>query len=395
MSMTVQHPAARNDRGNQPALRRPHIFAKPGKEQIVVARAERAQVSPQRTGFDYPTTFAGQTAHYCVYYDSALGANGLTIANAVLANCENDYNTLVGWFGGLVPAANATPTNENPTGALFNVLIAALDPSGQGGGGAYHYGCAAGDIYIDAKTAPSLDTDYSNFLVVAEISEVFQANMPGAPWNCGASNGEGLSRVNATEIYPAQLDGYTSAASWLDNGRPNFVDSTDPTDRNYISTGCAVLFLNYLHYQLDFAWPEIVAAGAPTLAGTYQNLTGQTDGFAQFSNLLAAYFPNNPSGVTSDNVFPLGTALSYPFTGVQFRGTVGPNSTATWFTYGWPALWAVEWTVVPTSQTSGPVGSSFTVQKSGDAGMTYYISIANGGNENVDIEARYTVLGAV
>ncbi len=47
--------------------------------------------------------------------------------------------------------------------------------------------------------------------------------------------------------------------------------------------------------------------GGPTLAATYQNLTGQTDGFQRFSDLLAANFPPGagPYGLTNDNPFPL------------------------------------------------------------------------------------------
>jgi hypothetical protein len=380
-------------------LRRPHIFAMPGQEQRLVARSHAAQKTSQPTGLDYPTTFAGSTQHFCVYYDATmLGNNGLTIANAVLASCEGDYDTISGFFGGLNPTPTSTQMPENPSGTLFNIIIAALDPSGQGQGGAYHYGCGAGDLYIDAKTNPSVDTYYSSFLVVAEEVEVFSANQAGAPWNCGYSNGEGLSRVLATELYPWELNGYTSAAAWLDNGRPDFVNNTDPTDTNYISIGCSVLFLNYLRYQEDFTWAEIIAAGGATLEATYQSLTGQSDGWTPFSNLLAQYFPvGQPSGLTTDNPFPLGVALSYPFVGVQFRGTVAANSTATWYTWGWPVLWDVDWNVVPTSVDGSEqqLTWSVAVQKPGPDSLTYWISITNLTGQNVDVEARYCVCGAV
>jgi hypothetical protein len=125
------------------------------------------------------------------------------------------------------------------TPASFNLILAARI------GGAYHYGCGATDLYIDAQTGP-VNVDHSRMLVVAEEVEVFSAQQ-GAGWNCGASNGEGLSRVLATLMYPAQLDGFNSAASWLDTpDRPDFVDVNDPTDRNYVSIGCSVLFLNWV-----------------------------------------------------------------------------------------------------------------------------------------------------
>src|SRR5271169_4335874 len=39
------------------------------------------------------------------------------------------------------------------------------------------------------------------------------------------------------------------------------VTTTEQTDRDYVSIGCATLFLNYLHYQLGFSLDAIVGAG--------------------------------------------------------------------------------------------------------------------------------------
>jgi hypothetical protein len=361
------------------------IFAKPGMEEALIRQArDRAAAAPM--GFDFPATFRGSTAHFNVYYDdTTLGATGAAIADGVIATCENDYSVISAYFGGLTP-------NNIP----FNIVIAALDPSGQGGAGAYHYGCGGIDVYCDAKTVPALDIDYTRFLVVAEIVEVF-SDTQGIGWDCGASNGEGLSRVLATDLYPAELDGYTSAAVWLDGGRPDFVNNNDPTDRNYTSIGCSVLFLNYLRYQLDFTWQEIVAAGGATLEASYQGLTQQPDGWTPFANLLSAFFPpGQPSGLATDEPFPLISAFS-PFCGVQFRGTVQGGQTDWWFTYGWPVLWHMVWTVVPTNVDDAAAQLSWQVQvqkTSGDA-LTYWIGITNLTAQNVDVEARYCVLGAL
>ncbi len=269
----------------------PHVFQKPDADNMErllkqVARAEG------KVGFDYPATLRGSTANFNVYYDPGLGANGPIIADGVLASCENEYAYLQVQFGGI----SAGP---------FNIIIAA------GIGGAYHYGCSATDIYCDADTSASPDVDHTRMLVVAEEVEVFSA-VQNMGWNCAASNGEGISRILATELYPAELDGFTSAAAWLDAaGRPDFVNVNDPTDRNYLSIGCSVLFLNYLHYQLAYSWTHIVCAGGATLAETYTRLTGRTDGLERFKALLQIYFPEGtPSHVTTDNVFPLGTVDS-------------------------------------------------------------------------------------
>lgn len=92
--------------------------------------------------------------------------------------------------------------------------------------------------------AGGTDADLVRMLTVAEADEVMMAAR-GTGWNCGASHGEGLSRVLATERYPAELNGYASAANWLDGGRPDWVNNTESTDRDYVSIGCSTLFLNF------------------------------------------------------------------------------------------------------------------------------------------------------
>lgn len=268
------------------------IFAKPAVEDAITSRMAAVLGSAP---FRYPATLRGSTPNFNVYYDNTtLGGNGATIADGVLATCEADYAIYSGYFSGITPAS-----------LPFNIILTALDPSGQGGGGAYHMGCGAADLYCDAKTAPSIDIDYTRLLVIAEAVEVL-SDAQGAGWDCSASNGEGLSRVLATDQYPAELDGYTTAAAWLDSGRPDFVNVTDSTDTNALSTGCAVLFLNYLRFQLGFGWADIVSAAGSTLQRTYQTLTSTADGLTPFKALLESNFQSgSPSGLTTDNPFPL------------------------------------------------------------------------------------------
>lgn len=127
-----------------------------------------------------------------------------------------------------------------------------------------------------------------------------------AGWNCGASAGEGLSRVLATELHPASLGRFATAAQWLNSTRPDFVSQTEGTDRDHVSIGCATLFINYLHHQLRFTLPQIVQAGGTTLQQTYERLTGKTNAFGPFLSLLDGYFPPGTAvNLTSDNPFPL------------------------------------------------------------------------------------------
>ncbi|MCU7756878.1 hypothetical protein N7988_28025 (plasmid) [Bacillus cereus] len=240
----------------------------------------------EKANFDFPTEHHGDTENFHVYYNPELGSNGITLSDGVLSVCERDYNTIVSFFGGL----SAGP---------FNIIIS---PGIQG---AYHHSCSGTDIYCGVKTTPHLDIDFTRLVAVAEIVEVFSA-VQNRGWDCGASNGEGLSRVLAAEIYPKALTGgLVTAPIWLDESdRPNYIDNNDPTDTNPISNGCSVLFLNYLHYQLGFSWSQIVQAGGSTLADTYRELTGNSDGFQRFKAFMDERYPvGNPSRLDKDNPF--------------------------------------------------------------------------------------------
>jgi hypothetical protein len=231
----------------------------------------------------------GRTTNFIVSYDDALGADGQTISQAIIDTCEADFQTLQGYFGGITPA-----------GLPFNVQVTTDDT------GAGHFGCAGTELFIGARSAATLDTVLMRQLVIAEEDEVFEANF-GQGWDCGASNGEGLSRVLGNDMVPgSERPNFVSAPVWLDNDRPDYLNATDPTDRNYLSIGCSVLFLNWMRFQLGFGWDKIIAAGDTTLAGTYANLTGANDGPDKFMQLMEANFPSDqPSGLATDNPFPL------------------------------------------------------------------------------------------
>ena len=227
----------------------------------------------------------GETQHFAVYVDPSLGADGKEDSQGVLAKCETDYATVSGYFNGQSAGPFAVILFSNPNGA-------------------YHMTCAATDLFCDAATNPA-NGDFSEFLNVAEFVEVFEA-VQGQGWDCGKSNGEGLSRVLAANAYPRQLDGFATAAAWLDSQRHDYVDRNFNGDTNAVANGCSVLFLNWLRFQLNFSWPQIVGGAAPTLGRTYTKLTGKSGGFKQFSALLNAHFPKGRrSGLATDNPFPL------------------------------------------------------------------------------------------
>jgi hypothetical protein len=251
----------------------------------------------------------GSTAHFEVYHDGGLGDNGKTLGAAVLQTCEDDYAALQGWFGGITPGSLPFVVNIVP-----------------GSGGASHATCSATTLTCDAFSGT--DSDLVRMLVVAEADEVFMADQ-NKGWDCGANNGEGLSRVLATERYSAELNGFASASSWLNaNPRPDFVTNNDPTDRNYISIGCATLFINYLCHQLGFDLGGIVQAGGPTLEASYRVLTGRKNGFTPFSHLLQVHFPaGTPVNLANDNPFPL---APYQIRILETGTTFAPEADGVW-----------------------------------------------------------------
>jgi hypothetical protein len=244
-------------------------------------------------------TLAGSTADFDVAFDSTLRSEGQALADAILGRCEQDLSQLRSFFGGV-------------SAGRFSVFI---DP---GTFGAYHFSCAGTEIHCAAYSG--MDGDLENFLNCAEVDEVLMAAQAKG-WNCGASAGEGLSRVLATELHPASLGRFASASRWLNSARPDWVTQTEGTDRDYVSIGCATLFINYLRHQLRFSLAQIVQAAGTTLQQTYERLTGSTDAFGPFASLLEARFPPGVTvDLTNDNPFPLSEVPDVMFEPAKLAG---------------------------------------------------------------------------
>jgi hypothetical protein len=259
----------------------------------------------------------GQTAHYQISYDAALSkADGQDRANGLILKCEDDFALMTRWFGGLnlifsfplpVQIANASG------GASWN------DPS---------------DLQVEFGTSPTITlspgsgtpVSFLRYLLVSEVTEMFMASQKGGWFEdtslfSGAdegSKGEGLSRFLGVQF---QLENglgnvppvnFAVTSLWLNSPRNDFVNS-DPDDHNPDPvSGCATLFLYYLHDQLGYGVDAIISAGAGTLAGVYKNLTGQADGWTPFVNMINSHYPSgffyNPAG---DSVFPVSTLTQF------------------------------------------------------------------------------------
>jgi hypothetical protein len=273
----------------QRAKSRPRSVRQPGFEtqhmRVTAVSQGRPSMGMARKS---TVTHAGKTAHFDVSYLTRLGKKGADLAQAILQNCERDYATLQQAFGGLTPAR-----------LPFVVQVTA------GSTGASHSSCLGTDISVGGSSGSNVD--FIRSLLVAEADEVFMANF-GKGWDCGASPGEGLSRVLANDIYPGvEPAGFISSNVWLNSRpRPNYVDNAQPTDTDYPSIGCSVLFLNWLRFQLKHTWADIIAGGGATLADTYKSLTGKNTGWRDFSEFMNAHFPATKKyNLNTDNPFPV------------------------------------------------------------------------------------------
>lgn len=81
-------------------------------------------------------------------------------------------------------------------------------------------------------------------------------------------------------------------------------------------------------------------------------------------------------------------------TGTQFTGTLGPNASNRWFTFGWPASWHVTWYMMPTTPKNGApeMDWSVAVERADADHVTYWITAKNLTNVDVAFEGRYAVL---
>ena len=222
-------------------------------------------------------TVYGSTTNFVVSYDSSFTGgsqpNGPVLAQAVLDYCEYDLARLSLLFGGILPPASNLPIQIN------------LVP---GSGGASNNLVNIINCFCSVSTyVPGLPA-----LVVAEEAEIFM-NLQGKGWIAAWSNGEALSRVCAQILYPNLAWLWSTGNFWLNPVRTNWVDNVEHTDTDSVATGCGSLFLNYLAYQLNYRWTDIIAAGAPTTNTLAETATilGVSSAWLNFSTLMATYLP--------------------------------------------------------------------------------------------------------
>jgi len=122
---------------------------------------------------------------------------------------------------------------------------------------------------------------------------------------CGVSSGEALSRWCAAVVSGNALPDFATAPRWAQDGMPNWVDQTEPTDQNADSTGCGMAFISWmlsLGISLERIARGMVRLGdAATLADLYGVLAGEPAprAWPQFKAAVLAL----PGGVSGDDPF--------------------------------------------------------------------------------------------
>jgi hypothetical protein len=262
--------------GKSHALRKPIPFR-------VGQQAAPAWPSYSGTSELVGTTPSGRVT---VFVDPTLGEPGAQNARDLLSDADRVVQANDAIFG--------------TRGGSVSVIVFALDGQTDGSGGADHNGCdyASGGA-IEACAS------YGNS---ARVSALFEAELSECSMGgnlCGVSTGEALSRWCAAETSNNALADFATAPTWAASGMINWVDRTEPTDRQAVSTGCGMAFISWLISQgfgLDVIAPAMVSLGdAGTLSQLYAHLTGHpaSSAWSAFRNAVKAL----PNGVTSDDPF--------------------------------------------------------------------------------------------
>ena len=244
---------------------------------------------PQWPTYTGTAQFVGtsNSGRVTVYVDPTLGQPGLQNAQDLL----NDADRVVSANDAQIFGAAGGPVS---------VIIYALGGATDGTGGADHASC-------DYITGGAIEV-CASFGSPARVSGLFEAELSECSMGgnlCGVSTGEALSRWCAAVISNNALADFATAPQWWNDGMPDFVNQTDPTDQDADSTGCGMAFLSWLMsegHSLDQIAQTMVTLGdAGTLAQLYARLTSDmaSNAWPAFQAAVEAL----PGGVTTDDPF--------------------------------------------------------------------------------------------
>src|SRR5882762_2012313 len=197
-----------------------HPIKATARPTVAPFQRRAAPTPPQWPSFTGTAQFVGTTAsgRVTVYVDPTTGQPGLQNAQDLL----NDADRVV----------SANDQLFGTTGGPVSVVVFALDGATDGSGGADHMGC-------DYTTGAAIEVcaSYGNS---ARVSALFEAELSECSMGgnlCGVSTGEALSRWCAAVVGGNALSDFATAPQWAQDGMPNYVDQTAPTDQDADSTG--------------------------------------------------------------------------------------------------------------------------------------------------------------
>lgn len=250
----------------------------------------------------------GQTPFFTVTYEDTL-SQAQRRAQALIAGVDDDLRTLFDWF----------QLGHDGFGTTNRITVQVQTDSL-----AHNFGYKSDGTTLitldslESAGATAVGDDGAMGLFVAEMSEVLMSYRKlnkGGKWNASDSMGEGLSRFCTGMMHPLgyyDVSGMgPSINTWFTTSDRNqssrdFITRINTTDNDDYSYGASIVFLYYLYSQLNYSIRDIILSGGATLAETYQNLTGKTDAYLPFIQLLDKYYPTDKiSSLPTDDPFPL------------------------------------------------------------------------------------------
>jgi hypothetical protein len=303
--------------------------ASPKKAPVAASASPASPAWPSFTG-TAKLVGTSPSGRVTVYVDPSLGQPALKNAQDLLKDGDRVVTANDGIFG--------------TTGGPVNAIVFALGGATDGTGGADHSGCdyvIGNNIEVDAALGNS-----------SRVSALFEAELSECSMNgnlCGESTGEALSRWCAAVIGNNALADFATAPQWAQDGMPDFVNKTDPTDQGTDSTGCGMAFLSWLQsigFSLNLIAPAMVDLGdSGTFAQLYAKLSGDSvsNAWSKFQTAIKTLL----NGITSDDPFH---AFAAAAAGSAMLPTTPPPNTRQ--TQAMPAAMASapKWTCVPGSK---------------------------------------------
>jgi photosystem II stability/assembly factor-like uncharacterized protein len=249
-----------------------------------------------------------------------------------------------------------------------------------------------------AMYIPNTDTVY----VGTGDGQIFRTQWSSSAW--GALTALTTPRSGATisdiKVDPNNLQRLWATSSTRGGGR---VFRSDDGGSNWTDFSAGLPPLPMTTVEID-NWNTNRIWVAADL-GVYQSLDGGaswTDFSASLPNCFIGdllFHPNARvlrAGTRNRGVWeiPVDGWMTAPICGTQWTGSLNPNQTQRWFTWGWPATWHMIWTVMPTTPFTDGAEITWTVavERASSESVTYWITVQNLTNVPVTFEGRYAIL---